>query len=255
MTRKRRQGGTTRDAHLVAMVPDIHVPFHDETACAAARDFLTSVHPDSLVLLGDMFDFYSVSAFSKDPDRVTSLQEELDVGQKVLSDLCYGMTTDRHYTMGNHCHRLQTYLKNKAPALSKLRSLEFDRLTGLKDAGFETYPYGNLIQFGNLHATHGSWVSQFSGVTARFHMERLGVPVVHGHTHRLGAYWRSTAAGTMSSYEAGHLALPQQEYTLTPTNWQQGLALAWIDEDEGDYWVDLVEIRDGKIFWGGTKYE
>ncbi len=71
----------------VLFIPDCHIPFHDEKAwnlmLKAAREF----KPDTLVVLGDFADFYSVSAHDKNPTRVSNLEYEVGIVREKRAQL------------------------------------------------------------------------------------------------------------------------------------------------------------------------
>lgn len=255
-TNKRRRGGTSRDTMLVAAVPDIHVPFHDDYVCRMVGDFLREIHPDALVFLGDYLDFYGLSNFKKDPDRIGRLQEEIDEGWDLLDDMTYKLTRDRHYTMGNHCDRLRRYLWENAPELSNLDALTFDNLLRLKDNHFEVYDYGETVSFGDVNFAHGHRVSKHSGRTAQFHIEEYGTSVVVGHSHRQGVYKLRNLGQDITAIEAGHLTNSDPEYKKQPVpNWQKGLCLIWIDDETGEFWHDLISIKNQRFSYNGSIYK
>ena len=56
------------------VISDIHFPYQDDKAIKAALDFIKTNPVDTIILNGDILDFYDVSSFDKDPDRINSLQ-------------------------------------------------------------------------------------------------------------------------------------------------------------------------------------
>ena len=65
---------------VACVLPDIHFPFQDKNALKVALDLINYVKPSVIIQVGDLVDCYSISRFSKDPDRIsgTSLQKEFD---------------------------------------------------------------------------------------------------------------------------------------------------------------------------------
>ena len=48
---------------------------------------------------------------------------------------------------------------------------------------------------GKLMVTHGSIVSKHSGTSGKNHLEKYGTSILHGHTHRLGVYYKRDVRG------------------------------------------------------------
>lgn len=86
------------------VLSDIHFPYHDEKALKAVYNFLSNTHVDTIILNGDILDFYDVSSFDKDPDRINSLQKEIDMAQKFFKKLRSLAPKARIvFVKGNHC--------------------------------------------------------------------------------------------------------------------------------------------------------
>lgn len=250
-----RRSQRDRDHLCIAIVPDLHCPYHDEDAVRAAQEFFHDLRPDAYVFLGDLFDFYDLSNFSKDPDRRFRLQEEFDSAREVVEGFVKGETRQRFLTYGNHGHRFQRYLRENAPELHSLRALDLDTLSGLKDLHFDTFEYGDGFRVGDLYFTHGDRVSKHSSYTAKRHWTDYGGSLAVAHSHRFGLYAKGTLDGTDYVYECGHLADPDPEYVKGVVNWQQGWAVAWVCPDTGQFWLEMVPYKDGRAVYRGRTYE
>ena len=87
-----------------AIAGDIHFPYQDDKAINAFLDFIASKRIDTIILNGDILDFYDVSSFDKRPDRINSLQKELDLSYKFMSELrAMKPESDIIFIKGNHC--------------------------------------------------------------------------------------------------------------------------------------------------------
>ena len=64
-------------------IGDTHVPYQDKSAIKCAIKIIKSIEPDNIIFIGDIIDFYSISRFSKTPDRINSLQDDLDETKEV----------------------------------------------------------------------------------------------------------------------------------------------------------------------------
>lgn len=86
------------------VLSDIHFPYHDDTALKAVYKLLEHHPVDTIILNGDILDFYDVSSFDKDPDRINSLQEEINMAEKFFKKLRTIKPDARIvFIKGNHC--------------------------------------------------------------------------------------------------------------------------------------------------------
>ena len=67
----------------VLFLSDIHIPFHDNKAIAAAIDFGLKEKVTDVWLNGDILDFYSLSSFEKDP-RERRFVDELEMAKSFV---------------------------------------------------------------------------------------------------------------------------------------------------------------------------
>lgn len=69
-----------------AVIADTHIPYHDRTAILAMLQWLRQTGVDTIVLAGDIADFFSVSFWEKDP-RKRQFAEELKTAKAFLQAL------------------------------------------------------------------------------------------------------------------------------------------------------------------------
>ena len=141
---------------------DFHGQFRDKKVCKMFMNFLRREQPDTLVLNGDIVDFYSISKFDKDPARKTDLQDELNDSYNFLYDLREALpNAGIMYIEGNHEARLRKYLWKKAKDLASLDVLKFGKLLGLKELDI-TY-HEKYHKIGDLYFFHGDIVWRHAG--------------------------------------------------------------------------------------------
>lgn len=162
-----------------AVLSDIHFPYHDDKALKVVYNFLEQHPINTIILNGDILDFYDVSSFDKDPDRVNSLQKEIDMSTRFFKKL-RNIKPDARivFIKGNHEYRLERYLK-KHPELYSLDALKLPNLLDLKKYNIEYSDKG--IKLGNLKIIHGDMVRKFSGYTARGELEKHDNSGISGH--------------------------------------------------------------------------
>ena len=78
--------GELHPAQKALVISDIHIPYHDDEALEVALKAGEKAKVDTVVLLGDVLDFYRISRFSKDPRR-KSVTLEMEEGRAFLEQL------------------------------------------------------------------------------------------------------------------------------------------------------------------------
>jgi len=206
----------------VVSLTDWHIPFESPEAINTAFKFCQQIKAD-IIIIHEAHDFYSLSRFDKDPNRVHSLQEEIDKVNIYFSKLRKTCPKSRIILLNsNHLARLQKYLWSQAPALSSLRSLEIENLLDLKNNNIE---YKEDFVFRKFLFKHGSVVRQDSGYTCKAEFLKEGMSGASGHTHRLGQYFATKRGGSYTWLESGCLCKLNPEYVKGTANWQQGISL------------------------------
>lgn len=224
------------------VLSDIHFPYHDDKALKAVYKFLGQYPVDTIILNGDILDFYDVSSFDKDPDRINSLQEEINLAQKFFSKLRKLSPNSKIiFVKGNHCSRLERYLK-KHPELYSLDALKLPNLLGLDKFNIEYKHKG--FKLGSLKIIHGDMVRKFSAYTARGELEKHDSSGISSHTHRGGTYYYRTPERYLAWFESFCLCDLNPEYIDEP-NWQQGFLYGYVEKDS--FAVTPIPIVDGKI--------
>ncbi len=231
---------------------DVHIPFHDPDAVACFLRAIRTIQPSVIHLIGDIVDFYAVSDHLKDPDRLLSLQDELDQAASFLQAVrkAAGPRVSIIFHEGNHEDRLRRYLTRKAGELSNLRVLSLPALLGLAEQNMilrlAAKPYSVA---GQLLLTHGTLVRCHSAYTAKGMLERFGCSVLHGHTHRMGSHYKTVWGTTMAAFENGCLcsldANPSNSYTKGMPNWQQGFSIIhlWSPAKTNRWHLDVEQLR------------
>lgn len=140
-------------SETVLMCGDNHIPYHDRLLMELFIDYGKSVKPDTIVLGGDVIDFYKLSSFCKDP-RKKSIKSEIAETREFLARLRNEFPNTRIiYKEGNHEKRLMTYLFNNSPELVEVLDNAIPTMLHLKDYDIE---YKVLpFQFGKLWVLHG----------------------------------------------------------------------------------------------------
>ena len=147
--------------------------------------------PHVVAHLGDLGDFYAVSAHSKDPSRKLLLKEEMDVARACRQDLDNLNPKRKIFVEGNHEFRLSRYLADKAEALTGY--IDTDSALGLTENGWEFTPYREYTNVGKLHLTHDT--GQGGKYTAARATETFHASVAIGHHHAMQYFVTGDATG------------------------------------------------------------
>lgn len=233
-------------------INDQHIPYEDPVAIALTNEFIEYIQPDYIDILGDMIDFYQISKFLGDPSRKDDIQDDIDSAAKYLANLrklCPKSEITLHY--GNHVLRLKKYIWLNARKLACIRSLDLAYMLDTKKLGIKVIDSeeGYVIRNG-LVMTHGTVVSQDSGTTAKRNVQKYGLSVMCGHTHRAGAFFKTDLRGMVGGWENGCLCKPEliREWGREVGNWQQCFSL--IDYVGSLFRVQQIPIIDGKFMFG-----
>ena len=117
------------DGYRAIIVNDLQIPFQDRATVEAVSHFWDDFAPDLEVYNGDIFDFYNISSFDKNPTRRFKLQDELDESFGWMNSRAEANPSARRiFVEGNHEDRLRRFLWKFSSELSNLRALEFEEL-------------------------------------------------------------------------------------------------------------------------------
>jgi hypothetical protein len=227
----------------VVSLTDIHYPFQDDMAVQAALDFVRDVQPQ-VVIVHECMDFYTLSRFSKDPNRKDDLQQEIDQVCgffAVLRDACPKARII--LVDSNHLARLRLYLASQATALASLRALEVPELFDLQKYNIE-YVIDVIIK--GVLFKHGSIVSQGAGASGLRELQKENMSGVSGHTHRGAVVYRQDRNGQLFWVESGCLCTTRPDYIPGIANWNSGFSIVSWDKESKVAIPKFIPIIDGK---------
>jgi predicted phosphodiesterase len=219
------------------ILSDIHIPFHDKRTVFAAVDEAITRGVDSVLLNGDVMDFYQISDHSRDPDLVR-FEEEIEAGQKFVRWLRHKMPNARIvWREGNHDFRVRRYLVAKAPELRKLKCLHLPQLLGLDDHGYTWHQDKRVLWLGKLPILHGHELRGGGGVNAaRWLYLQVGGTALMGHLHRTSEHHEKTISGRMHGCWTVGCACSLTPQYMPQNKWGHGYAFVDV-EDSGDFRV------------------
>lgn len=228
------------------VISDIHFPFQDNRALKLFKSFVKSKQIDHIILNGDILDFYDLSRFDKDPDRINKLQNEINQVEKFIGELRENKPDSKiTYILGNHEDRLRRYLWQHQE-LASLDNLKLERLLNLDKYNVELT---QRLRFGKLLFTHGDIVRQHSSYSAKGQLDKFNCSGVSGHTHRLGSFFKSGYGFDYEWYESGCMCDTTPVYLTDKPNWQQGFLYGgYLSDKNGTvYNIYPIRIRNGRF--------
>lgn len=213
----------------VVVLSDVHFPYHDPHAWQLALTVIHALQPDTVLLNGDIIDFYPVSPFDKDPKRVVALDYDVGVAFAGIEDVRRAASNAQLlYLPGNHEAWLRKYGWKKAKALA--RGLDIPGLFrlfnhDLAKLDVRMLPEGQVHTIGELHFAHGhEFGIRSSKHPATATLNRVLGNILVGHWHvEDTADLRLLNGKCYGAWVNPCLCTLEPEYTLHP-QWVQGLS-------------------------------
>jgi hypothetical protein len=214
-----------------------------------------AIKPIHLWCIGDLADFYTVSAHSKDPARKQFLIDEVADVNKGLDELDELGAEDKVFVEGNHCDRLRRYLEEKAPELFGLMSTP--GLFRLKERGWHFVPYKRDVKRGKLHLTHD--VGNCGRYATFRALDTYQHSVVTGHTHRLCYVVEGNATGEQKlSAQFGWLGdvntIGYMHRVKALKDWALGFGIGHLDPKTGFTYLQPIPIVEYSCVVNGKLY-
>ena len=238
----------------LGVLSDVHVPYHEPHVIAKACHYFKEKGVDSILLNGDILDFWAKSRFLKigqKPDTV----EEIKRGREFLAWLRWQFKgIPIYYRLGNHENRWSHYLWTKGGEIAKAMEEMYGNGLGFPQfLHFDKYDItfidAHIIKAGKLNILHGH---EFGGGffnpvnAARGAFLRGKSNILVGHHHATSEHQESNLDGDqIAAWSTGCLCELRPEYSpvSTKTNW--GAAIVEF-EKSGDFYVDNFRIWKDK---------
>ncbi len=245
----------TKEQKTAAILFDTHNPFQDEITMSLVERFLAKIKPDFLIYGGDVNDFYPISTFDKNPERISSLQKDLNNTRAMFARHRAMLPSETEFFLldGNHENRLQKFLWSDAPALESLDSLQIGKLLTLEEYNIKHIAYEQGLMINDVFLVlHGDIASIHSGYTAKRMYEKHGGCGISGHCHRGGSFYKRDRFGTWGWWEGFCLCHLNPDWIKNP-NWVQGFSLVHFRGKH--FWVEQIPILNHKFIYGGEIFE
>jgi predicted phosphodiesterase len=232
----------------LAILSDIHIPYHSMAAITAALDFCKKEKPDALLLNGDVLDCFQLSRFVKDP-RKRHFAEELRIFKEMMDIFKREFNCNIYFKYGNHEERYEHFLFTKAKELVGVDEFELENIIKARANGIEIIKDKRIIHASGLNIIHGHEFSTafFSPVNvARGLFLRGKTSALQGHSHQTSSHTESDMNGKITTtWSSG--CLSELHPNFAPINkWNWGFAI--VDIDGKSFNVRNKTIYKGEVF-------
>jgi predicted phosphodiesterase len=234
----------------ILVISDIHVPYHDIQALTCAFNYGRDKKVNTIVINGDLIDFYQISRFLKDP-RKKSLAYEIDVCKNFLQVLRATFPTqDIYWMLGNHDVRFNHWMMAKAPELLDIANASLESILGLNELKIRLIEDTKLVKAGKLFIHHGHLLMRgaFSPVNAaRGAYVKAKQSILIGHVHKVSEHTETNLSGDITTtWSTGCLCELNPDYVPFANNYAHGFAHVIVDK-EGNFKVENKRIFKGEI--------
>ena len=211
------------------------LPFPGRQGAGRRLEDRQDFNPDILPAGSDGLDFYKLSRFDRDPQRMkqTTMQSEIMMWQKAQREWNDAApNARRQFIPGNHEERWdKTHLE--ARSIPELLTFLLPKVLRLKELGIEE----NMCEEIDLGRTGhppraGRPAALWSSARGEVEKQRYQVSTMTGHTHRGGIYMTTTRQGIIYGVECFCLCKLDPWYGHGPYDWQHGIVLATIHKDK-----------------------
>lgn len=212
----------------IAVLSDIHLPYHDRNALVRAIKEVKSIGVDAIYLNGDLMDAYQLSKHEKNKLN-RSFKYEVDMTRLFFEELRSNFKEeDIYFKIGNHDQRFDRYIMDNADQLAGLLTLE--DVLRLRDHRVKLVSSMTRVIAGNLSILHGHELPIKGAVNhARAIMLKVASSVLCGHFHRDDvSYMRDLEGNVHIVYGSGCLCKLNPKY-MPINNWNHGYTIVELD--------------------------
>lgn len=241
--------------------------YHSHDHCPFTRalfiDAIARIQPATVVLLGDFFDCYEFSSYTKDP-RKLDLVGEFSCIHKLLSDIRRAAPDcEIDFIAGNHEHRILKHIANEAPFVQQLladvHGFSFGKLLGFDDNEI------NFICKGDLFAHTNSAIKREVKQNYLIKHDCLmlnhfpdgrnyGIPGMNGHHHSYhSTHQYNITYGPYSWVQLGSMCIRDASY-CDGLKWTTGFMIAHVDTHTKATAFEYIDTTSEHAVIGGQFY-
>ena len=234
----------------IGVLSDVHIPYHSETAVAAAVAHLKKEKLAGLILNGDMCDFYTISRHQKDPSK-RDFSGELEACRNFIGWIRQSFPKiPIVMKAGNHEERWQAYIWQHAPELCKERRMSLHSWLDLDRHDIQLVEDKRPIMAGKLPILHGHELPH--GIAApvnpaRGAFMRTLSTVLVGHSHRTSAHAEANMwHDEIFCWSQGCLCELTPEYARI-NRWNHGFSTVTVEKSGQFEMTNFRITAEGKV--------
>lgn len=234
----------------ILLISDLHIPYHNISAITAALKYGEEAKVNTIIINGDLIDFYQMSRFERDP-RKRSAKFEFDTTKAFLVILRATFPNARIYWVkGNHDVRYEHWLMAKAPEVFDDPYYRLEERLRLNEEKIHLINDKTIIKAGKLNIHHGHLF--FRGFMAPVNSARglfmkAKESTICSHVHKISEHTETNLSGELiTCWTTGCLAELSPDYSPFANNYAHGFAHIKVDADR-NYSVKNFRIINGKI--------
>ena len=232
----------------IGIMGDLHIPFHSNDAIDAAFNWFKEHKVDTIILNGDIIDFYMLSDFDKDPRR--NVLTEIDSTLYFLDELRNEFpTTKIYYKASNHEYRLERYMRRKSYELYGVPDFDFQNILKLKFFDIEYVPFKRRIKASHCYILHGDEYRGGSSSLvnpARWLFLKSRANAICGHFHRSSEHSEMNLNDELVATWSMGCCCGLHPFYNPYNNWNHGFARLRIREDN-TFDVTNMKVFNGRI--------
>lgn len=224
----------------IAVLSDIHLPYHDRYALVTALKEIKEVGVDAIYINGDLMDAYQLSKHEKNKLNRT-FKYEVDMTRLFFSEMRSQFPTeDMYFKIGNHDQRFDRYIMDNADQLNGL--IDLADVLHLRDHNVKMVQSMTRTIAGKLNILHGHELPVKGALNhARAIMMKVSSNVLVGHFHRSDrSYMRDLEGEVHAVFGSGCLCKLNPKY-MPINNWNHGWTLVHLDKD-GNFEIESKDI-------------
>jgi predicted phosphodiesterase len=234
----------------ILLISDLHIPYHSIDAITAALDYGKNENINTILINGDLIDFYGCSRFEKDP-RKRSVKHEFDTTKEFLRILrATFLNAQIYWLKGNHDVRYEHWLMAKAPEVFDDPYYLMEERLRLNEERVHLIDDKTIVRAGKLSIHHGHLF--FRGFMAPVNSARglfmkAKQSMICSHVHKCSEHNETNLSGELiSCWSTGCLSELSPDYNPHSNNYSHGFAHIRTD-NEGNYSVKNFRILKGRI--------
>lgn len=231
----------------ILIISDLHIPYQDNKAIDAALKYGKEKKVNTILINGDLIDFYQLSRFEKDP-RKRNAGFEIKEAKQVLEYIRHKFPKALIiWYMGNHDHRFTKYMVNKAPELLDIPEFSLYHIMELQRLNIILLDNNRGTKAGKLNIRHGHEFYGSGGVfPARSYYLKAKDNILVSHVHRTSEYTEPNINKSIfGGWSIGCLSDLDPDYN--PNNaYNMGFAHLEVFKD-GNFKVENKRIINGRV--------